>query len=161
MSILLKNLLYEYITRNLPNLNWNILPQIFEENEVELTEEIRAYLKETPKNTNWNVLNRIGGKSQEETWPKLIHVIYDSGWKMANDSDFSTFAEAYNFIRNKWDERNDGCTTEYIGLKVIDSTIEIKYGHAFITGTDIDWYESNNPTIYRLSENNFKVLDDN
>lgn len=51
--------LKEYINKNLPNLNWNILPQIFEESEVELTEEIKAYLKETPENTNWNVLKGL------------------------------------------------------------------------------------------------------
>ena len=49
--------LKDYINKNLPNLNWNILPQIFEENNVELTEEIMEYLKTTPWNTNWNVLN--------------------------------------------------------------------------------------------------------
>ena len=46
----------DYINKNLPNLNWNILPQIFEDEGVELTEEIKAYLKETPGNTNWNLL---------------------------------------------------------------------------------------------------------
>ena len=50
----------DYITKNLPNLNWNILPQIFEENNVELTEEIEAYLRNTPENTNWNVFEGMG-----------------------------------------------------------------------------------------------------
>ena len=49
----------DYINKNLPNLNWNILPQIFEDEGIELTEEIKAYLKETPGNTNWNILNEI------------------------------------------------------------------------------------------------------
>ena len=53
--------LKDYINKNLPNLNWNLLPQIFEENEVELTDEIKAYLKETPENTNWNILNGMSG----------------------------------------------------------------------------------------------------
>lgn len=48
-----------YIDKNLPNLNWNILPQIFESEGVELTEEIERYLRETPKNTNWNVFNKL------------------------------------------------------------------------------------------------------
>lgn len=56
----------EYITKNLPNLNWNILPQIFEDEGVELTEEIKAYLKETPGNTNWNIFNSIINNSAEE-----------------------------------------------------------------------------------------------
>ena len=48
-----------YIDRNLPNLNWNILPQIFESEGVELTEEIERYLRETPKNTNWNIFKDV------------------------------------------------------------------------------------------------------
>ena len=48
-----------YIDKNLTNLNWNILPQIFESEGVELTEEIERYLKETPKNTNWNIFKDV------------------------------------------------------------------------------------------------------
>ena len=51
--------LKDYINKNLPNLNWNILPQIFEENNVELTEEIVEYLKTTPWNTNWNIFKQM------------------------------------------------------------------------------------------------------
>lgn len=49
----------DYITKNLPNLNWNILPQIFEENDVELTEEMEVYLRNTPENTNNAILNEL------------------------------------------------------------------------------------------------------
>ena len=52
-----------YIDKNLTHLNWNILPQIFESEGVELTEEIERYLRETPKNTNWNVFGSLGGSS--------------------------------------------------------------------------------------------------
>ena len=48
-----------YIDKNLTNLNWNILPQIFESEGVELTEEIERYLRETPGNTNWNILKEL------------------------------------------------------------------------------------------------------
>ena len=48
-----------YIDKNLTNLNWNILPQIFESEGVELTEEIERYLRETPKNTNWNIFKDV------------------------------------------------------------------------------------------------------
>lgn len=54
-----------YIDKNLTNLNWNILPQIFEENGVELTEEIEAYLRNTPENTNWNVFGSLGNENEE------------------------------------------------------------------------------------------------
>ena len=51
-----------YIDKNLTHLNWNILPQIFESEGVELTEEIERYLRETPKNTNWNVLGQMSNE---------------------------------------------------------------------------------------------------
>ncbi len=80
--------LKEYINRSLPNLNWNILPQIFEENEVELTEEIRAYLKETPKNTNWNVLKIIGESSDKFELPHKIYFLsgYENGFDTTRTS---------------------------------------------------------------------------
>lgn len=55
-----------YIDKNLTNLNWNILPQIFESEGVELTEEIEGYLRETPKNTNWNVFNSVGSSNSTD-----------------------------------------------------------------------------------------------
>jgi len=54
----------EYIDKNLTNLNWNILPQIFESEGVELTEEIERYLRETPKNTNWNIFKQMIGSEE-------------------------------------------------------------------------------------------------
>ena len=63
--------IHEYIDRNLPHLNWNILPQIFEDNGVELTKEIEKYLRETPENTNWNVIDSMmnqGGGNTSEIW---------------------------------------------------------------------------------------------
>ena len=147
----------DYITKNLPSLNWNILPQIFEENNVELTEEIEVYLRNTPENTNWNVLNGMSG-SREELWPKLIHVIYDSGYVMADDSDFSTFEEAYDFITSTWEERSEECTSEYIVLKVENSEIQAYGGHAYIVPPDVSWYEDN--TRYSLSQDNFQILSD-
>lgn len=63
----------EYINKNLPNLNWNILPQIFEDEGIELTEEIKAYLKETPGNTNWNVLHEMSGSGEDKS--TKIHIV--------------------------------------------------------------------------------------
>lgn len=70
----------DYITKNLSNLNWNILPQIFEENGVELTEEIEAYLRNTPENTNWNLLNKMLTTSKKNlTFEFDGHFTYSSG----------------------------------------------------------------------------------
>ena len=65
----------EYLDKNYPSINWNILSQLFEEEGVELTEEIREYLDETPWNTNRNMLKNFGidpGKSSGDTSFPLI-----------------------------------------------------------------------------------------
>lgn len=50
----------DYIRRTLPHgLNLNILTQLFAEDGIEVTEEIRAYLNTTPWNTNINVLKGL------------------------------------------------------------------------------------------------------
>ena len=73
----------DYITKNLPNLNWNILPQIFESDGVELTEEIERYLRETPKNTNWNVFNSVSSSNSTDEGLVIINgtpvATYQSG----------------------------------------------------------------------------------
>ena len=56
----------DYITKNFPSLNWNILPQIFAENGVEMNEEIEAYLRNTPENTNWSILEQLGGSGNNK-----------------------------------------------------------------------------------------------
>ena len=64
-----------YINKNLTHLNWNILPQIFESEGMELTEEIERYLKETPKNTNWNMMQTIINQESSEDKSEKIHII--------------------------------------------------------------------------------------
>lgn len=58
--------IYDYITKNLPRLNWNILPQLFEDEGVEFTEEVYNYLEETSGNTNWNLLKNWGIANRED-----------------------------------------------------------------------------------------------
>ena len=93
----------EYINKNLLNLNWNILPQIFEENEVELTEEIKTYLKNTPWNTNWNIIKFIDGEESSELTTKKTNLYLTSELSGKNlnldttKSDFATFEEAYDY----------------------------------------------------------------
>lgn len=72
----------DYITKNLPSLNWNILPQIFEENNVELTEEIEVYLRNTPENTNWSILEQLGGNDKQIVFSGTIvttRIVYSMG----------------------------------------------------------------------------------
>ena len=54
----------EYINKNLPSsVNFNVLSTVYKENGSELTEEVKAYLKETPVNTNWNVLKELSNNT--------------------------------------------------------------------------------------------------
>ncbi len=66
-----------YIDKNLPNLNWNILPQIFESEGVELTEDIEKYLRETPGNTNWNLLRFL--LKEKEDSPVIFDLLLTQG----------------------------------------------------------------------------------
>lgn len=52
----------DYIRRTLPHgLNLNILTQLFAEDGIEVTDEIRAYLNTIPWNTNIRVLESLAG----------------------------------------------------------------------------------------------------
>lgn len=66
-----------YINKNLPNLNWNILPQIFESEGVELTEDIEKYLRETPGNTNWNLFRSL--LKEKEDSPVIFDLLLTQG----------------------------------------------------------------------------------
>ena len=95
-----------YIDKNLANLNWNILPQIFESEGVELTEEIERYLRETPKNTNWNVFGSLGSTVE------LPHKIYFRYWEGVElDTDKSTLKTAQE-IQN-WVVQHEGQNIEF------------------------------------------------
>lgn len=88
-----------YITKNLPSLNWNILPQIFEENNVELTEEIEAYLRNTPGNTNWSVFEGMSSGGDGDVLPKkLIVTGSDRSYSFTAESDFQSFEELQSFM---------------------------------------------------------------
>ncbi len=54
-----KSLIKEYWDKNYPSINWNILPQLFEEEKTELTKEIEEYLKTTPWNMNHAILKTL------------------------------------------------------------------------------------------------------
>lgn len=85
-----------YIDKNLTNLNWNILPQIFESEGVELTEEIKRYLRETPKNTNWNVLNGMEPSNIEEVLIDIeasYYIMQKSAYVSAGQIDIADLSD--------------------------------------------------------------------
>ena len=90
--------LKEYIDKNLPNLNWNILPQIFEDEGIELTEEIKAYLKETPGNTNWNVFEGIVKTAEGGEDVVLKDIVFDAD--VTFDIAENTYISTSSLIQN-------------------------------------------------------------
>ena len=87
----------DYIIKNFPSLNWNILPQIFAENGVEMNEEIKAYLKETPGNTNWSILEQLGESGSEIELPAKLIINTNEQAFFLEGSSFTDAASAYNF----------------------------------------------------------------
>lgn len=114
----------DYITKNFPSLNWNILPQIFEENGVEMNEEIEAYLRNTPENTNWSILEQLGG-SGGSSEGKLL----------------------FDEIINCWDD-DDGESSYYIGRA---NFIPIEVPSKITILFDDETYENIDMTIYDQS----------
>lgn len=100
----------EYIIKNLSNLNWNILPQIFEDEGVELTEEIKAYLKETPKNTNWNVVKQL----KEEGKIKEIIAFSGTIFRSPDDPDYRV---AYEFLSSDLPSTLDKIHVTFDGIE--------------------------------------------
>ena len=94
----------DYINKNLTNLNWNILPQIFEENNVELTEEIEAYLRNTPENTNWNVFDGMSGSSSDDGDTTEIPKVYVTHQGVdSENSDIKNDDDVIAFISNNYE----------------------------------------------------------
>ena len=104
--------IYEYINKNLPNLNWNILPQIFESEGVELTEDIEKYLRETPGNTNWNVIKDLNN-SNKDNGIKTIYIAEEwEDWtetevSIEPNSDLLTPQEIWNWCNQNVDNMDE------------------------------------------------------
>ena len=151
----------EYIMKNLPNFNWNILPQIFEENGVEMNEEIEAYLRNTPENTNWSILEQLGENESEIELPaKLVCIDGYYQNNLPSGSSWDTTAEAWEWI-NQNSINIDGRTyIEGTKLHLVDSNgnyfddfTETKNGWIQV---DVCSWSTRNYTI-NLRENSFFI----
>ena len=125
-----------YINKNLTNLNWNILPQIFEENNVELTEEIEAYLRNTPENTNWNVFDGMSESSSDDGDTTEIPEVYVTYQGInSENSDIKNEDDVITFISNNYElSLQESSSTDY------EATV--KEG-----GTPIQFYVDSTPCI--------------
>ena len=112
----------DYITKNFPSLNWNILPQIFAENGIEMNEEIEAYLRNTPENTNWSILEQLGGSGSEIELPAKI-VCNDGVYtgQLPEGSSWETTAEAFNWIKQHGDSSGSFTVIDISVVALIDS----------------------------------------
>lgn len=123
--------IYEYITKNLPNLNWNILPQIFESEGVELTEDIEKYLRETPGNTNWNLFRSLSENSSKNL-SKLIF------------SNFQEQPAEYDFMAN-------------FQAKIPKTTLETDEVYYVNYNSNKEYIPANNILAYNSSVNGIKL----
>lgn len=109
----------EYINKNLPNLNWNILPQIFGESEVELTEEIKTYLKNTPWNTNLNIFKNFLNENSSESLLSLYLTIDPQNSHSflidtdLSDSQLTTYEAVNNFFNTEYPIISGNESTRY------------------------------------------------
>ena len=55
----------QYITKNINHLNLNVLVCLLKNEGIELTKEIKDYIRQTPKNTNLNVLRSFLNNSED------------------------------------------------------------------------------------------------
>ena len=141
----------DYITKNLTNLNWNILPQIFEENDVELTEEIEAYLRNTPENTNWNVFEGMGESGSEIELPaKLVCIEGTHTDQLPEGSSWKTTAEAFNWIKQHGESSGSFTVIDIGVVALIDDQRQPFDGKDSGTGTIFD-------NLIRWSTRNYQI----
>ena len=148
--------IYEYITKNLPNLNRNILPQIFESEGVELTEDIEKYLRETPGNTNWNMLNNWGIKSEDKDKRiSLLSIDFDQADSTGTDSFNMTKLMSYDI--NTIDENK-----KYITELSLNNGKIVKSSPIFPTKLDSEikfWNEIEESPMEGIDPNYFLFIE--
>ena len=94
----------DYIKKNLFSINFNVLASVYEENGSELTEEIKAYLKETPWNTNWNVLSGMNGNDSGDGDTTEIPKVYVTRQGVdSENSDIKNDNDVIAFISNNYE----------------------------------------------------------
>ena len=79
---------FEYMRKTLPNeFNWSILYQLFEEDEIELSEAAENYLRTTPWNTNLTIFEEILEAAEgREDRPTIVTANFsDSGEEDSTD----------------------------------------------------------------------------
>jgi hypothetical protein len=129
----------EYLDKNLPNINWNIFPQICEKNGFELTDWVKQYLKETPGNTNYNFLkDMIKGKSS-----KWVTIFEEEITTKTLYSSMGGYLRGYNFS----EQVPFSINTTQIKITVDSesyilplSSVPVKFGGDFGVLYDVDKY---------------------
>lgn len=117
---------FEYMRKTLPNeFNWSILYQLFEEDEIELSETAENYLRTTPWNTNLTIFEEIleateGGESQ----PSATVVLLDTDIEFKHTGD--------NYLTAAIEGQNPLALSQPVP---INSVLAILVGDTVIVGT--------------------------
>ena len=95
----------EYIYRNWANWNFAILKELCEDEGIEWSEKLVAYLKTTPTNTNWSLLKDFGiepyGTDEDESDMVTITFIEDEEWKIEDPDSGEQIESPYVVAVNK------------------------------------------------------------
>ena len=121
----------EYIYRNWANWNFAILKELCEDEGIEWSEKLIAYLKTTPTNTNWSLLKDFGIEpySKDEGGSDMVTITFieDEEWKITDPNSGDRIESPYVVTVNK-------------GATIVIPTI-IYTGSSSYEG--IEWYWTN------------------
>ena len=104
-----------------PHNRWNfaILKRLAEEEEIDFSEKLVNYLRETPWNTNWNMINSLVGSNEKDeyiTFPFTTTVNVSKEVSMQGDLYLNSYS-GYKQIPKKWDPN-----ISTISITVIDAS---------------------------------------
>ena len=144
---------FEYMRKTLPNeFNWSILYQLFEEDEIELSETAENYLRTTPWNTNLTVFEEI--LEAGEDGPIVVTANFDNGgeeygaeiYVTSNGTDLGATVVSYDETEQSlvWGEWGAAPNSGYS-----ESELE-KIGQAVLTALE----ETDEATIIDAIKNN-------
>ena len=106
----------EYIYRNWANWNFAILKELCEDEGIEWSEELVAYLKNSPGNTNWNLLVDFGIEPYGEDSEEESEEVYELWYWFGNDYPIS----------KSMDEKDTYVTVSHPN-KILDKKYDIYY----------------------------------
>lgn len=149
---------FEYIRKTLPNeFNWSILYQLFEEDEIELSEAAENYLRTTPWNTNVVILSDIldetsgGGDDDLDSITIYMCVGGEYGNFDGTLSDLHTPQEVIDFCEAHKEQDEDGYFTTAVTVKWDSGDVFSTRGVKTDKSTEWIWQDADYEQYFTLT----------